>query len=119
MTFAEALRSLRKKAGLTQAQLAEKVGVTPPAVNQYESGERRPSAEIVLRLTAALSLPVVPAMGLLSLAGYSSRDWDWREKASRDIEEFLEGTQNKAPGGDEYPHMNNDSREITKTRGGT
>ena len=37
MTFAEKLKSIRKKAGLSQEQLAEKLGVSRQIVNGYSA----------------------------------------------------------------------------------
>jgi Predicted transcriptional regulator len=41
--FATTLRQLREQAGLTQAELAEKLGVRQSAVSMYESGAREPN----------------------------------------------------------------------------
>ncbi len=43
--FADALQFLRKRAGLTQAELAKKVGITRSALGNYESGTREPDFE--------------------------------------------------------------------------
>ncbi|MBZ2174358.1 helix-turn-helix domain-containing protein [Schnuerera sp. xch1] len=42
MKFGEKLHDLRKKNGLTQAQLAEKAGISLRTVNYYESGTTYP-----------------------------------------------------------------------------
>lgn len=39
------LREAREKCGLTQAQVAEKVGTTARAYQYYEAGEREPSVK--------------------------------------------------------------------------
>ncbi len=49
--FGKILRSLRIKAGLTQKQLAEKMGVTSSVVSYYELSERNPSPEILVKLS--------------------------------------------------------------------
>ncbi len=38
----ELARAIRMNAGVTQARLAEEVGVTRATINRWESGERRP-----------------------------------------------------------------------------
>ncbi len=43
---------LRRKANLTQAELARRSGVAQPNIAGYESGHRRPSAAMVERLRA-------------------------------------------------------------------
>lgn len=41
-SVAEKIKTAREKAGLTQAQLAEKVGTTSQNISQYERGIRNP-----------------------------------------------------------------------------
>ena len=47
----ERLRELRGKYGLTQKQIAERIGVSPSIVSGYETGERTPSTEVLLALS--------------------------------------------------------------------
>ncbi len=44
MTFAEKIKALRKKAGLTQRALGEKIGVSTRTVGSYESGQSYPKS---------------------------------------------------------------------------
>lgn len=44
------LKELRLQAGLTQKQLAEKLGVTKSVVSYYELQERCPSPEVLIKL---------------------------------------------------------------------
>lgn len=44
---------IRRRAGLTQKQLADLSGVAQPNVAAYETGRRRPSAKMLARLIAA------------------------------------------------------------------
>ena len=44
------IMALREEDGLTQAQLAERVGVSQATVSQWESGTRTPSGEAVVAL---------------------------------------------------------------------
>ena len=46
----ERIRNLRKKAGLTQEQLAETLGVTAGAVYKWESGRAMPELEMLVEL---------------------------------------------------------------------
>lgn len=51
---------MRRSAGLSQQELAERSGVAQPNIAAYESGRRKPSAEMVERLRkAARPLPHV------------------------------------------------------------
>lgn len=42
------LREWRKDAGLTQTELAKKVGATQTAITRYESGERVPERKVMM-----------------------------------------------------------------------
>jgi len=50
MTIGEKIKLLRKRAGMTQAELAEKLAVTTRAVIYFEKNQRHPSDEIIKRL---------------------------------------------------------------------
>ena len=52
------LREAREVRGLTQAQLAERIGVSRKTINTVENGIFVPSTVIALRLAAALGEPV-------------------------------------------------------------
>jgi putative transcriptional regulator len=52
------IKEKRGELGLTQAQLAERVGVTRKTVNTVENGVFVPSALLALKLAEALSVPV-------------------------------------------------------------
>lgn len=52
------LREAREARGLTQAQLAEAVGVSRKTINTVENGVFVPSTVIALKLAAALGEPV-------------------------------------------------------------
>lgn len=51
MTFGSKLKSLRKELNLTQEQLAKRIGVAKSVVSYYESGERYPSYDVLVKLT--------------------------------------------------------------------
>ena len=50
MTIGEKIKLLRKRAGLTQAELAEKLAVTTRAIIYFEKNQRHPSEEVIQRL---------------------------------------------------------------------
>lgn len=56
--LANRLKEVRGDLGLTQAELAEKVGVTRKTVNTVENGVFTPSALLALKLAQALNVPV-------------------------------------------------------------
>lgn len=49
--FGLILKDLRQQAGLTQKQLAEKMGITASVVSYYELSERTPSPETLIKLS--------------------------------------------------------------------
>lgn len=53
MRFAEALRSARVAAGMTQAELGSRAGVARPNIVAYEAGRREPLFESAVGLLAA------------------------------------------------------------------
>jgi predicted ATPase/DNA-binding XRE family transcriptional regulator len=57
VSFGEWLRRQRKAAGLTQEQLARRIGCAAITLRKIESEERRPSAQIVKRLSEIFNLP--------------------------------------------------------------
>jgi phage repressor protein C with HTH and peptisase S24 domain len=63
------LRELRLERGMTMAALAERIGVTQPAISQWESGRERPGRETLQRLAGALG---VTAEALALRAGAQS-----------------------------------------------
>lgn len=58
MNFTEKLQKLRKDKGLTQAELAEKVGVSCRSIQNYELGARYPKRNILDRLCGVLDTRV-------------------------------------------------------------
>ena len=52
------IRARRRELGLTQERLAERVGISTPFVGHLERAEKVPSLETVVRLSAALELPL-------------------------------------------------------------
>jgi transcriptional regulator with XRE-family HTH domain len=58
MPISSVVREARRRAGLTQAQLAALAGVPKSTVGRIESGARVPSTEMVERLVRAAGLEV-------------------------------------------------------------
>ncbi len=50
MDFGEKLKLLRKGQKLTQQQLAERIGVAKSVVSYYESGNRFPSYDVLIKI---------------------------------------------------------------------
>ncbi len=58
MEFTEKLQKLRKEKGLTQAELAEQVGVSCRCIQNYELGARYPKRDILNKLCTVLGTRV-------------------------------------------------------------
>ena len=56
--LANCIKERRSEQGLTQAELAEKVGVTRKTVNTVENGVFSPSATLAIKLAQALNVAV-------------------------------------------------------------
>ena len=56
--LANRLKEIRAELGLTQAELAESVGVTRKTINTVENGVFVPSTLLALKLARALGRPV-------------------------------------------------------------
>lgn len=56
--LANRLKEVRSALGFTQAELAERVGVSRKTVNTVENGVFTPSALLAIKLARALSVPV-------------------------------------------------------------
>lgn len=50
MNFGEKLKNLRASQKLTQQQLANRIGVTKLVVSYYESGDRYPSYDVLVKI---------------------------------------------------------------------
>lgn len=56
--FGDNIRAARKRAGMSQRELAEKIGVKPSAVCQWEKGDTCPSYPNLLSMSIALGVTV-------------------------------------------------------------
>jgi len=56
MIFIKNLKEYRKKCGYTQAQLAEKVKVTPNYIGMLEMGRNFPTTDLIERIAKALNI---------------------------------------------------------------
>ncbi len=57
--LAERIRRAREKLGLTQTELAERVGSTQPAIARLEAGGVSPSLDTLSRIATALGLELL------------------------------------------------------------
>ena len=57
-TFGNYIYELRKKAGLTQAELAARLGVTAKAVSKWENGRAKPTTDTIRNMAALFGITV-------------------------------------------------------------
>lgn len=55
---------LRKERGMTQVELAKRLGIPQPVLSRYERGKARLSAEMVLRIAEVLEVSTDMILGL-------------------------------------------------------
>jgi transcriptional regulator with XRE-family HTH domain len=63
-TLGERLARLRKARGLTQVELAERIGIVQALVSDYELGKLRLTAEMAVRFAKALHVSLDELVGL-------------------------------------------------------
>jgi transcriptional regulator with XRE-family HTH domain len=67
--FGQQLRQWRRRSGVSQLDLALQAGTSPRYVSFIETGRSRPGRDLVLRLAAALDVPIRERNALLTSAG--------------------------------------------------
>ena len=55
MILGEQIKKYRKKTGLTQKQLGEKLGISQQQIAQYENGKRVPKIDTLIKIANALN----------------------------------------------------------------
>ena len=70
--FGEMLRALRREHGLSQIELAQRLGSTQRHLSFLETGRARPSRSMLQRIERELSLPIPRSHVLYDLAGFAS-----------------------------------------------
>lgn len=66
MKFNENLKYLRKREGITQEELAERLNVSRQSVTKWESGQSLPDIEKVKEIAYMFSVSVDALVGILS-----------------------------------------------------
>lgn len=79
VNFGNTLKELRQKAGMTQKDLASKVGVTKSVISYYELSERSPSPEMLMKLASVFHVSTDFLLGFqkqdtIDLSGLNAED---------------------------------------------
>jgi transcriptional regulator with XRE-family HTH domain len=69
LVVGEVLRRRRHDAGMSQGELAGRVGVTAASICYYESGSRLPSINTLLKLKSALGFTVRDCIKIIEAMG--------------------------------------------------
>ena len=96
--FKDRLKECRKKVGLSQAALAERLFVSQQAVAKWETDRATPNPEMLAKLAKELNVSVDYLTGnapLLDRDGLSERD---RKDIAKDMESIREKLINKTDG---------------------
>ena len=56
MTIGEKMKKIRTEKGLSQKEVAKRLGVSQPSYAQYESGKRKPKFETIQKIAKALEV---------------------------------------------------------------
>lgn len=62
--FGNSLLNLRRSAGLSQAEIAEKVGVTNKSVSKWENGASKPTTDVIRKLSMVFNISVDELLSL-------------------------------------------------------
>jgi len=63
-TIAQRLARIRRERGMTQVELAERLGVAQPVVSDYERGELRLHGQLIVKLSQILGVSSEELLGL-------------------------------------------------------
>lgn len=88
MTIGDSLKRFRKQIGLSQTEIAERIGIAQQVYYRYESGRNMPSAEVILKLADAYNVSTDYLLGRSDAPNYEVAD-----KLSKIAVEFCETVQ--------------------------
>ena len=84
MKIGENIRHARQKAGLTQKELGEKLGISQAAVGQFESDKANPKIETLLKIATALNIKLSELVPM-----NNALDWAFEEiEENRIVREY-------------------------------
>lgn len=58
MSVGSKIKETRQKMGITQKELAHRLGTSPQNLAQYENGKRNPKLETIKKIATALNVPI-------------------------------------------------------------
>ena len=102
--FSDILKLLRKRKGLSQTELAQKLGVSKSAISMYEVGERMPDYEMLKTIASIFNVDINYLYGVnekrpVRIPVYGSVAAGIPVEAITDIEDYEEITEDMARDG--------------------
>nr|WP_082111967.1 helix-turn-helix transcriptional regulator [Shouchella clausii] len=99
MKFGDRIAQLRTRHKLTQAELAEKIGITRASLSHYEKNRREPDYETLKRIADFFDVSTDYILGrekkdVETIAAHHD-DYDWSQEELEEIERFKEFVRNK------------------------
>ena len=111
-SFGETLRDIRREAGVTQRDLAQRTGLDFSYISKLENDRNAPpAADSIVRMCEVLG---VPPERLLALTGKIPSDVQQTVASSTAAQEFLRETQRLSLTDDEWRVL---SQEVRRLRG--
>ena len=99
MVFKDRLKEKRVEAGLTQAELATRAGVTARTIQNYELGNRKPAnMEVIQKIADALGTTTEYLLGSSGTYVVEAHE-KGGSKAARDIDELVSEVTGMFAGG--------------------
>lgn len=95
MEIGEKIKAARISANMTQAELAEKLGIAYQNIGQIESGKRKPKLETVVKIAYALGCRFEDLVGLETFNTGAEFDECWKaleEKSNRESVTVIHAT---------------------------
>ena len=119
--FAENLTKLRTQAGLTRAELGEKLGIAGRTLVNYEKGERIPFGDTCVKMARFFGISVEelllvddPDEEMSKAETVSDMDRIFGKRSGDDAQDFLDNTQSFLAGGTLSPEATLDFCDIMR-----
>lgn len=87
--FISRLDQARKEKGITQRELADRVGVTEVSMSRYVNGARTPSGPIVVNIAKALGISVDYLVGISSVKKRQTNADRIRNMSDEELAEWI------------------------------
>lgn len=91
----ERLEEWRKKRGLTQEQLAKKIGTTKGTISNYENGHSSPKNEMLVAIADVLNVITDCLLGRTDVSVISERDDE--DCSCPDLKELINNAKRLSP----------------------